>query len=118
MLIKPFVAASVLNAVATLASRSAPPPQHTHPSAGSGGCPNINFSPKQPFKPFPASTPRTKVCTVSSHKDGVTDDSPYILSAINACNPGGHVVFSKGTKYIIGTALNLTNLSHVDLGKS
>lgn len=53
-------------------------------------------------------------CYVQSHGNG-TDDSSYILSAVNTCNNGGHVVFTQGTKYTIGTALNLTFLEHIDI---
>ena len=45
----------------------------------------------------------------------MTDDSPYILSALHACNNGGHVVFDASTKYIIGTALDMTFLQHIDI---
>lgn len=81
-----------------------------------GTRPKIEFSPKKPYTAFPVSPPRNRVCYVQSHNDGVTDDSPYILSAINKCNHGGHVVFSEGTRYIIGTALDLTFLEQIDLG--
>lgn len=46
------------------------------------------------------------------------DDSKNVLSAIKDCNNGGHVVFSKGKTYTIGTALDLTFLKHIDLGMS
>jgi galacturan 1,4-alpha-galacturonidase len=55
---------------------------------------------------------------VESHNDGVTDDSTYILNALHSCNNGGHVVFAEGLKYTIGTALDLTFLEHIDIGKS
>jgi galacturan 1,4-alpha-galacturonidase len=55
---------------------------------------------------------------VQSHNDGVTDDSKYILEALHSCNNGGHVVFREGIKYLIGTALDLTWLEHIDIGKS
>ena len=70
-----------------------------------------------PSRPYPSSLERNKECYVKSHNDGKTDDSPYILQAIHACDHGGHVVFPKGIHYIIGTALNLTFLSHIDIGK-
>jgi galacturan 1,4-alpha-galacturonidase len=54
---------------------------------------------------------------VQSHNDGVTDDSAYILDALHDCNNGGHVVFREGIKYLIGTALDLTWLNHIDIGK-
>ncbi|MCJ1240776.1 Exopolygalacturonase [Varicellaria rhodocarpa] len=68
-----------------------------------------------PSRPYPSSLERNKECYVKSHNDGKTDDSPYILQAIHACDHGGHVVFPKGIHYIIGTALNLTFLSHIDI---
>jgi galacturan 1,4-alpha-galacturonidase len=124
MLIKPLLAAAVLNAVAVAATPaelalleytdSLPKNVTKHP----GVRPKISFEPKQPYRPFGNSSARNRNCYVSSHNDGVTDDSPYILDAINKCNPGGHVIFSEGTDYVIGTALDLTNLTHVDLGKS
>ena len=55
------------------------------------------------------------MCYVNSHNDLVTDDSQYILDAIRKCNHGGHVVFNESTNYLIGTALDLTFLSHIDL---
>lgn len=123
MLFKPLVAATVLNAFVATASptwsalleytKALPKSVSKHQSTR----PKVNFSPKQPYKPFPTSPSRNRNCYVSSHNDGVTDDSPYILEAINKCNPGGHVIFSEGTQYVIGTALDLTNLTHVDIGK-
>ena len=58
---------------------------------------------------------RNKTCYVDSHNDYSTDDSPYILDALKDCNNGGHVVFAKDTRYTIGTALDMTFLSHIDL---
>jgi galacturan 1,4-alpha-galacturonidase len=46
------------------------------------------------------------------------DDSANVLKAIKDCNNGGHVVFPKDQKFTIGTALDLTFLNHIDLGKS
>lgn len=69
------------------------------------------------LRPYP-SPPRTQVCTVQSHNDGVTDDSTFILDALNECNFGGHVIFASGIDYIIGTALNLTFLDSIDIGLS
>ncbi|MCJ1376235.1 hypothetical protein MMC20_007476 [Loxospora ochrophaea] len=77
--------------------------------------PTISFAPYHPSKAQIPSPSRNRTCFVQSHNDNVTDDSPYILQAIDDCNCGGHVVFTEGTKYIIGTALNLTYLSHIDL---
>ena len=79
--------------------------------------PNAQPYPLHPKNPPPKSPSRNKVCYVASHNDGVTDDSEYILAAIEKCNNGGHVVFVEGTEYLIGTALDLTFLKHIDLGK-
>ncbi len=78
--------------------------------------PSIHVHPHHPLHPPPHSPPRKKVCYVKTHGDGVTDDSTYILQAIHACNPGGYVVFDQGKRYIVGTALDLTFLSHIDIG--
>jgi hypothetical protein len=61
-----------------------------------------------------ASKPRTKVCTV---KGGTADDSDAILSAFKTCKKDGHVIFSAGTTYTVGKALDLRNLTNVDWGK-
>jgi galacturan 1,4-alpha-galacturonidase len=121
MLFQPLFAATLLSAITAVASptwsaqqeyaKSLPKSVSKH----QGARPKIDISPKKPFKPFPSSPSRNRVCYVSSHNDGVTDDSDYILSAINKCNNGGHVIFSQGQKYLIGTALNLTYLNHIDL---
>lgn len=64
----------------------------------------------------PDSSPaRSKTCYVESHNDLVTDDSQYILSALQQCNNGGHVVFPANQSYLIGTALDLTFLQHIDI---
>ncbi|KAF2656991.1 glycoside hydrolase family 28 protein [Lophiostoma macrostomum CBS 122681] len=76
--------------------------------------PNHAVAPFHSGKAFPASSNRTKTCTVKSSGNG-TDDSPAILKAIDDCNDGGHVVFGAGEKYTIGTALDLTHLKHIDL---
>ncbi|CAK3748229.1 Exopolygalacturonase X-1 [Lecanosticta acicola] len=44
-----------------------------------------------------------------------TDDSEYILAALESCNEGGHVVFPAGVTYVVGTALDLTFLKHIDI---
>lgn len=76
---------------------------------------NDAVGPKQPFKPLPYSHPRKKVCHVRTHGDG-SDDSKFILSALNQCNHGGKAVFEADKEYTIGTALDLTFLKHIDLG--
>ncbi|KAL1970201.1 hypothetical protein VTN77DRAFT_5361 [Rasamsonia byssochlamydoides] len=68
--------------------------------------------PKRPFNPLPPTQTRTRVCYVPSHGDG-SDDSEYILSALKECNDGGKVVLDK--QYVIGTALDLQFLKHIDL---
>lgn len=87
-------------------------PEHTSPR------PNVSCHPKTPHKPVPSPPSRNKVCYVKSHNDSITDDSTYIMDALHSCNNGGHVVFKEGTKYMIGTALDLTFLNHIDIGKS
>jgi len=82
-----------------------------------GTRPSIDFRPNQPFEPFPRSPSRNRNCYVQSHNDMVTDDSEYILAAIDKCNNGGHVIFPQNVTYVIGTALNLTGLKNIDIGK-
>ncbi|EXJ59147.1 exopolygalacturonase X [Cladophialophora yegresii CBS 114405] len=77
--------------------------------------PSIVTYPHHPTVPNQPSPPRTRVCYVESHNDSVTDDSPYILSALHACNNGGHVIFDASTKYTIGTALDMTFLRSIDI---
>ncbi|QDS68091.1 hypothetical protein FKW77_010065 [Venturia effusa] len=72
----------------------------------------IAIGPKPPFKPMPVSAPRDRECIV---KGGTTEDSAAILSAVKSCINGGKVVFSAGTTYTIGKALDLTNLTKIDL---
>jgi galacturan 1,4-alpha-galacturonidase len=79
--------------------------------------PHHPIAPHHPGSPFPASPKRTKTCIVQSCGNG-TDDSANILKAIKDCNNGGHVVFPKDQKFTIGTALDLTFLNNIDLGKS
>lgn len=81
--------------------------------------PGQEFDPVGPYHPgtpMPVSPPRTKTCIVKANSDG-TDDSANILEAINKCNDGGRVVFPKDKNFTIGTALDLTFLKHIDLGK-
>ncbi|PSN67066.1 extracellular exo-polygalacturonase-like protein [Corynespora cassiicola Philippines] len=58
---------------------------------------------------------RNRTCVVESHDDGVTDDSEYILQALEECNHGGHVLFPRTQSYVIDDALDMTNLSSVDI---
>jgi len=80
--------------------------------------PSLVYSPQRPYKKMHASPKRTKKCIVKSHNDFKTDDSEYILKAVEKCNNGGHVVFPEGTTYVIGTALDLTGLRRIDIGMS
>ncbi|KAK7203241.1 putative exopolygalacturonase X [Myxozyma melibiosi] len=73
-----------------------------------------SIAPHPPFKPFPQTHPRTKTCKVKSHGDG-SDDSHFILSALEKCNHGGRVVFSSDETYTIGAPLDLTFLDKVDI---
>lgn len=74
----------------------------------------VTIGPKPAFKPMPVSTARDRECVV---KGGTAEDSAAVLAAITSCNDGGKVVFSAGTTYTIGKALDLTKLNKVDLGK-
>ncbi|ESZ98751.1 PGX, glycoside hydrolase family 28 protein [Sclerotinia borealis F-4128] len=89
-----------------LASRGHPKQTSTRP--------NVQCHPKTPHTPPPSPPARTKICYVKSVGNG-TDDSPAILSALHECNNGGHVVFSKGVTYLVGTAMDWTFLKHIDL---
>jgi galacturan 1,4-alpha-galacturonidase len=71
--------------------------------------PSLVYSPQRPYKKMHASPKRTKKCIVKSHNDFKTDDSEYILKAVEKCNNGGHVVFP---------ALDLTGLRRIDIGMS
>jgi hypothetical protein len=75
----------------------------------------IKIGPKPPFRPMPASSPRDRQCIV---KGGTSDDSAAILEAVKSCVGGGRVVFSQGTRYTVGKALDLTKLNKIDLGTS
>lgn len=87
-------------------------PDHTSPRR------NVKCHPHQPHVPPPSPPARHKVCYAKSHEDGKTDDTPYIMKALHDCNNGGHVVFREGVQYFIGTAMDLTFLNHIDLGKN
>jgi hypothetical protein len=80
--------------------------------------PCIIPSPKSPRLPIPSPPQRNRYCVVQTHGDGVTDDSPHIMSAFHECNNGGHVIFSRGLNYTIGTAMDWTFLQHIDIGSN
>jgi galacturan 1,4-alpha-galacturonidase len=121
MLFKSSIAALLLHATGAFATWSAYQeylstlPKHT--SKHQGTRPKITYSPQKPYEPLPVSPSRGRNCYVQSHNDFKTDDSAYILDAINKCNNGGHVIFPQGTTYVIGTALDLSHLSHIDIGE-
>jgi galacturan 1,4-alpha-galacturonidase len=100
-----LVWASPAHNVQTLAPRGGPSkrPNHAVAPYQTGGSPV--------YSPI-----RNRTCTVESKGNG-EDDSENILSAINECNNGGHVVFAKDQDYTIGTALDLTFLKSIDLGQ-
>lgn len=53
---------------------------------------------------------------MNTHGDGVTDDSFSILFAFHQCNDGGHVLFVRDMTYVVGMAMDLTFLRHLDIG--
>jgi galacturan 1,4-alpha-galacturonidase len=65
-----------------------------------------------------SSPKRDRKCVVKSHNDFKTDDSSHVLQAVKKCNNGEHVLFPEGTTYVIGAALDLTGLKHIDIGES
>ncbi|EFX01186.1 exopolygalacturonase [Grosmannia clavigera kw1407] len=71
--------------------------------------------PAHPRLPVPQPPKRSRVCEVQTHGDGQTDDSTLILEALHACNNGGHVLFGRDATFVVGTALDLTFLQHVDI---
>lgn len=88
------------------------------PSKAELARPEIAFDGHQPYQPLPESPKRHKTCKVKSHDDMKTDDSEYILKALHKCNNGGKVVFPAGKTYVIGKALDLQFLQHVDIGEN
>lgn len=77
---------------------------------------NDACKPNHPFRPLPPSQPRTKTCHVVSNGHG-KDDSKNIMKALHKCNNGGKVVFDANKVYTVGTALDMTFLKHIDLGR-
>jgi galacturan 1,4-alpha-galacturonidase len=79
--------------------------------------PTVICSPIQPRLPPPVHGKRDKICHVRyNHRRPEADDSDYVIDAMRRCNDGGHVIFSPGVTYNIGTALDLTFLKHIDIG--
>lgn len=75
--------------------------------------PDIQPGPKQPYKAFPVSSPRTKTCFVKPSCTAGRDDSAKILKAFQDCNNGGTVVLDK--EYTICEALDLRFLKNIDI---
>ncbi|KAL9088249.1 MAG: hypothetical protein Q9159_003233 [Coniocarpon cinnabarinum] len=75
---------------------------------------NALCGPYQPSSPIPTPQTRSHTCSVAASGDG-SDDSQAFVSAIADCNNGGHVLFEAGQSYTIGTALDLTYLSSIDI---
>lgn len=75
----------------------------------------VPYSPRLPF-PNPPRRSSSKVCVVNTHGDGITDDAFSILFAFHQCNDGGHVLFLRDVTYVVGTAMDLTFLKHIDVG--
>jgi galacturan 1,4-alpha-galacturonidase len=78
--------------------------------------PDIVYSPETPIT-APSPSQRNSTCYVESHGDDETDDSDYILAALNKCNNGGRVIFRENDTYIIGTAMDWTFLQSIDIGE-
>ena len=87
------------------------------PSTGDSERPHITYEPNKPWQPLPSSPPRSKTCEVKSHDDMKTDDSQYIMDALHECNNGGRVLFPVNRTYVIGKAIDMQFLQHVDLGE-
>ncbi|KAH8723772.1 pectin lyase fold/virulence factor [Phaeosphaeriaceae sp. PMI808] len=109
MRVSEIIVCAFLQATATLAS-----PYEAQSDVIPSKRPEHPIAPHHPGKPFSASPDRTKICVLQAIGNG-SDDSANILDAIKQCNNGGHVVFPKGQKFTIGTALDLTFLNHIDL---
>jgi galacturan 1,4-alpha-galacturonidase len=75
--------------------------------------PDIQAGPVQPYKPFPASTPRTKTCFVKPSCTKGRDDAPKILAAMHECNNGGTIVLDG--EYTVNTPMDLRFLKHADI---
>lgn len=99
-----------LSGLDSSSSSSSPEQQQRH---------EITFSPNSPWKSIAAvatAGQRNQTCVVESHGDFVTDDSAAIVDAVKKCNPGGKVVFPEGKTYVVGKAMDLTELRGMDIG--
>ncbi|KAF3932650.1 Exopolygalacturonase [Dactylella cylindrospora] len=84
----------------------------THNGHTAAARPSVTPHPHTTGKKFPASPRRTRHCFVDALGNG-KDDGPQILAAAKKCNDGGTVALLDDL-YILGTALDLTFLKHVD----
>ena len=89
--------------------------EHNKPQVQHGRRPETTFKPMKPWRSHGKSKGREKICVVGSHDDFVTDDSDFIVDALEECNDGGVVVFPRGRTYVVGKAMDLY-LKSVDLG--
>lgn len=74
--------------------------------------PQLQATPLQPYKTFPASPSRTRTCFVKPTRKG-GDDANNISEAFKKCNNGGTIALDK--EYTICTPLDLRFLKHVDV---
>ncbi|KAK6504660.1 hypothetical protein TWF481_006600 [Arthrobotrys musiformis] len=84
----------------------------THNGHTTAPRPTIKPHPYTTGKQFPTSPKRTRHCFVDALGNG-KDDSDNILAAAQKCNDGGTIALMDDL-YIIGKALDLTFLKHVD----
>jgi galacturan 1,4-alpha-galacturonidase len=111
MRVTELLTAALLQASAVLST-----PLDDRSAKGASKRPNHPIGPQHPTKPFAVSPARSKTCILTARGNG-KDDSANILKNVKKCNNGGHVIFPKGQDFTIGTALDLTFLKHIDLGK-
>lgn len=90
-------------------------PALAKPSQGLPKRPNIEVSPHNTGKSFPAPSKRDdkRYCYVKPGGGSDSNDAPLILKAFKKCNNGGTVVLDK--KYTVASPLDLTWLAHIDV---
>lgn len=74
--------------------------------------PQLQATPLQPYRAFPASPSRTRTCFVKPTRKG-GDDANNIPEAFKKCGNGGTIVLDK--EYTIRTPLDFRFLKHVDV---
>ncbi len=114
------LAASIITAPGAAIDNS---PKHQHflqsqaVAVAASRRPQVRASPKSPRLPIPSPPERTgPTGLVQSHGGGQTDDAAYVLAALRECNDGGRVVFARDQTYVVGKAMDLTFLRHIDIG--